>query len=260
MTTPDVEYRIELTVELPGTPEQVWDAIATAKGITAWMLPTELEERLGGRVVFHMGDDVSSEGTITGWDPPRRVAYEEPNWPALAGRETADVTPIASEFVIEARSGGTCVLRVVSSAFGTGADWEREFFADMERGWRPCFDVLRRYLERFPGRQATSMVLERTSTQEAKALRASFEERLGVQAVGQHVEVRGLQAQVEQIDEFGLRFLLADPVPGFLSLWAQEFDGAVSVRLDAALFADDAPGWVERERAGWEAWLEGLAA
>ena len=34
MTTPDVPLRMELTFELPGTPEQVWDAIATANGIS----------------------------------------------------------------------------------------------------------------------------------------------------------------------------------------------------------------------------------
>ena len=45
----------------------------------------------------------------------------------------APVTPLATEFLVEAQSGGTCVLRVVSSAFGTGADWEQEFFDEMER-------------------------------------------------------------------------------------------------------------------------------
>ncbi len=39
---------------MPGTPAQVWDAIATANGISSWMMPTELEEREGGAVAFHM--------------------------------------------------------------------------------------------------------------------------------------------------------------------------------------------------------------
>jgi uncharacterized protein YndB with AHSA1/START domain len=65
--TPNVPHRIEITVEVPGTPEQVWDAIATAQGLSAWFLPAELEEREGGAVCFHMGEGISSEGTITGW-------------------------------------------------------------------------------------------------------------------------------------------------------------------------------------------------
>ena len=90
--------------ELPGTPEQVWDAIATANGISSWFLPTDLEERLGGAVSFHMGE-TSSDGTITGWDPPRRIEYEEPDWASLVGREDADVTPLVTEFLVEATSG-----------------------------------------------------------------------------------------------------------------------------------------------------------
>ena len=93
MTTPDVPLRMELTFEVPGTPEQVWDAIATAGGITSWFLPTDLEERVGGAIVTHMGEGASSEGTVTAWDPPRRLAYEEPDWAALAGHDPTRRSP-----------------------------------------------------------------------------------------------------------------------------------------------------------------------
>ena len=32
-------------VEVPGTPEEVWKAIATGPGISSWFVPTEFEER-----------------------------------------------------------------------------------------------------------------------------------------------------------------------------------------------------------------------
>src|ERR687891_698110 len=131
--TPNTPLRLEFEVEVPGTAEQVWHAIATGPGNTAWFLPTDIEERDGGALCFHMPPDGDSPGTVTGWDPPRRFAYEEPNWASLAGREGAPVTPLATEFLVEARSGGTCVVRVVSSAFGSGADWENEFFDEMLR-------------------------------------------------------------------------------------------------------------------------------
>ena len=83
MTTPDVPLRLEFEIEVPGTPEQVWDALATAAGISAWFLPTESEERLGGRLVTHMGPE-DAPADIIGWDPPRRFAYEE-DIAALAG-------------------------------------------------------------------------------------------------------------------------------------------------------------------------------
>ncbi|MET1002093.1 MAG: SRPBCC domain-containing protein, partial [Acidimicrobiia bacterium] len=127
MTTPDRPLRMELTFEMPGTAEQVWDAIATANGISSWFMPTDMESRVGGAVCFHMGED-ASEGTITEFDAPRRIVYEEPDWAGLSGHKGAEVTPLVSEFIVEAQAGGTCVVRVVSSAFGTGADWEQEFF------------------------------------------------------------------------------------------------------------------------------------
>ena len=33
------ERTIELSVDVPGTPEEVWDAIATGPGITSWFIP-----------------------------------------------------------------------------------------------------------------------------------------------------------------------------------------------------------------------------
>jgi hypothetical protein len=47
----------------PRHPEQVWQAIATAKGMSAWFLPTEMEEREGGSLHFTMGPEMGSDGT-----------------------------------------------------------------------------------------------------------------------------------------------------------------------------------------------------
>lgn len=143
-----VEHRAERAVEVVATPEQVWDAIATAEGISAWMVPTRLDPRIGGEVSFDHGG-FRSRGVVTDYTPNQRFAYEEP-WPMteamrewvanIADHEITDddlssVSPIATEFLIEAASGGSCVIRIVSSAYGSGADWENEFFAEMVAGW-----------------------------------------------------------------------------------------------------------------------------
>ena len=36
---------IQVEVEVPGSPEEVWQAIATGPGISSWFVPTEFEER-----------------------------------------------------------------------------------------------------------------------------------------------------------------------------------------------------------------------
>ena len=149
MTNPDqpgrVEHRMERTYEVAATPEQVWDAIATADGMSAWMVPTRLDPQIGGEVSFDLGDFVST-GVVTDYTPNQRFAYEEP-WPVAdhmptAHHDLSSLTPIATEFLIESASGGSCVIRVVSSAYGSGADWENEFFAEMVEGWVEMLDNL----------------------------------------------------------------------------------------------------------------------
>lgn len=98
---------IDLEVEVPGTPDQVWAAIATGAGITAWMQPTEVEEREGGTFSYDMGTGTGRTcGTVTGWDPPRRFAQES-RWELAGGSAGL----LATEWTIQARSGATCVVR-----------------------------------------------------------------------------------------------------------------------------------------------------
>ncbi len=146
VTNPDqpdrVEHRMERTYEVAATPEEVWDAIATADGISAWMVPTRLDPQVGGAVSFDVG--FWSHGIVTDYTPGRRFAYAEP-WPTTE-HDLSSVTPIATEFLIESASGGSCVVRVVTSAYGSGADWENEFFAEMIDGVIPMLDNLATYL------------------------------------------------------------------------------------------------------------------
>ena len=44
----DDERSIELEIEVVGTPEEVWQAIATGPGISSWYVPHTVEEREGG--------------------------------------------------------------------------------------------------------------------------------------------------------------------------------------------------------------------
>jgi uncharacterized protein YndB with AHSA1/START domain len=256
---PTVPLRLEMTFELPGTPEQLWQAIATAQGINAWSMPTDLEERQGGTIEFHMGE-TSSRGVVTGWDPPLRFACEEPDWAALVGHEGEPVTPLATEFLIEARSGGTCVLRVVTSAFGTGADWEAEFFEEMEKGWRPYFDRLRLYLTHFPGQRATLLDVSHTLRGRAGPVFAAMRQSLGLAEVGQSVEARGLTGTVQRLGAEDALVRVTHPVPGYLTFAAWDSsEDEVSAMVQGQLFSDDAPALVARERDGWQDWLRALA-
>ncbi|RIJ68762.1 SRPBCC domain-containing protein [Nakamurella silvestris] len=158
-----VEHRAECAYDVQASPDQVWAAIATAEGISSWMVPTRLDPRIGGQVVFDLGD-FTSTGVVTGYTPNACFSYQEP-WPIADRKEDipprmiewfaalgislpevyeglSHVSPIATEFLIEAASGGSCVVRVVTSSYGSGADWENEFFAEMVAGTMPIWDRL----------------------------------------------------------------------------------------------------------------------
>lgn len=95
----------------------MWHAIATGPGISSWFAPTDVEEREGGAIAFRMGPGMESSGVVTRWDPPHRFAYEERDW-------SQDAPPLGTEFIIEARSGGTCTVRLVNSLFADSAEWD----------------------------------------------------------------------------------------------------------------------------------------
>src|SRR5579859_330530 len=92
---------IQVEVEVPGTPEEVWQAIATGPGISAWFVPAEFEERDGKpvAVTLNFGPGMDSRSVVTNWDPPRTFTKEGAGW-------APGSPPIATEFSVEARAGG----------------------------------------------------------------------------------------------------------------------------------------------------------
>ena len=258
MTTPTTPYRFELELTVPAPAQQVWDAIASAEGISAWMLQTDLDPREGGAVTFHMGPDGASEGTVTAFEPTRRIAYEE-DWATLVGHPGADVTPLATEFLVEARSGGTCVVRVVSSAYGMGADWEQEFWGEMETGWAPMLDNLRLYLTHFAGERATATTSTATFTVAPVEAIARVGAALGVGTVGDHVDAAGIAGVVERAIAHHFLVRIERPVPGLVSCFAFGADTEAVVNLSAYLYGLDGAAAAEPLRTQWQSLLDELA-
>lgn len=135
---------IDLSVEVPGTPEEVWRAIATGPGIGSWFVPHEVAEHEGGAVTMDFGMPEPERATVTAWQPPSRLVV------------TGDgPTPMAFEWLVEAADGGTCVVRLVNSGFGAGPDDE---FEAMAEGWPIFLANLRLHLTHFAGRAARAQV------------------------------------------------------------------------------------------------------
>src|SRR5580704_12253555 len=67
---PSGRRTVQVEVEVPGTPEEVWQAIATGPGVSSWFVPTEVRE--DGTVVSHFGPGMDAIAIQTAWEPPHR--------------------------------------------------------------------------------------------------------------------------------------------------------------------------------------------
>jgi uncharacterized protein YndB with AHSA1/START domain len=252
---------IALEFEVPGTPEQVWQAIATGPGITSWFSNADVEERKGGAVAFHMGAGIESSGTVTAWDPPVRFAYEEPNWSPSA-------PPLATEFIIESRSGGTCVVRLVHSLFASGEDWDDQL-KGFETGWVSLFNVLRLYLANFFGERCTNLRgMAQSPSSEADTWR-SMTRAMGLEPAtpGTRVTVSfsgapALAGTVERAGENGHRYealvRLDDPAPGTALIGAYTYAGSPYAMITLFLYGDRGASTAARVKEPLASWIEGL--
>ena len=244
---------ISLEVEVPGTPQEVWEAIATGPGISAWFVPSELDEREGGDVVFHLGPDMDAPGTVTGWCPPERFAYEE-EWAPAAD---AEPTTLATEFLVEARSGGTCIVRLVSTFSAGGFD---DDLGGMATGWTAFLDTLRLYLTHFRGRPSAAVSLAGASP-EAKAVAwAAMLDALGLTApvAGRRVrtaEASGAPALSGVVERAGDEELLIRTSDALASLAAFEWDGRTTTVFRAACFGPAPEALAAREAEVWGGWM-----
>lgn len=246
--------RIELEVEVDGTPEEVWRAIATGPGIGSWYVPHTVEEREGGAATasFGEGEEMQVAGRVAAWDPPKRIVFD--------GGE--GVPGLAFEWLVEARDGGSCIVRLVNSGFGDGQPWDDQY-DDMARGWLLFLRNLQLHLAHFKGDTATAMLPFAQWPGGPDEAWSRLTGGLGLDgpvAVGDRIEVGAddgprLAGRVLDAEATSLALLLDEPAPGTGFVAVEGAGPGVSVSVWAYLYGDEAPAIVERDRPRWQAWL-----
>jgi uncharacterized protein YndB with AHSA1/START domain len=144
------QFAQQKAAEVPATPDEVWAAIATGPGIDSWFMGRNVVQPGTGGTVRTVFGEYTPELEITRWDPALQFAYRTGQAP--------DGRFIAYEFLIEARAGGSTVLRTVTSGFIPGDDWADEFEA-MTLGGELYFRTLVEYLTHFAGRFAAPVTV-----------------------------------------------------------------------------------------------------
>lgn len=249
---------IEVEVEVPGTPEEVWQAVATGPGLSSWFVPAEFEERDGKPVAASLtfGPGVVSRSVVTAWDPPRLFARESKGW-------APGSPPIAVEFTVEARSGGTCIVRVVQSLFASTDDWDEQL-TGAEGGWPGIFRILRLYLTYFRGQPSATMQLMSPVPGTPAEAWAALTSALGLgdvkvgEAWAASAGAPALGGVIERISDspYGALLRLDRPAPGIAALYTIEFGDTVMAALTFFLYGESAAAILAREKPLWETWMQ----
>jgi uncharacterized protein YndB with AHSA1/START domain len=139
-------FEVRKEIEVEASPEEVWEAIATGRGLDSWFMGrNEVEPGEGGTWRLTL-PGWSTESSITVWDPPKRLVTDS--------GQGEDGRLMVMEFLIEGREGGSTLLRFIHSGFLPDDDWETEYEA-LKRGDPMYVQKLAEYLTYFRGRTAT---------------------------------------------------------------------------------------------------------
>lgn len=250
---------MQIEFEVPGTPEVVWNAIATSQGVSSWFVPTEFEEKDGKPVALKLsfGPGMEPRSAITAWDPPRMYRTEADGW--MPGAPS-----IASEWSVEARAGGKCVIRIVQSLFASTDDWDMHLEA-AKGGLASFLEILRLYVTYFSGQRSSTMKwmipVQGTDATAWEALTSA----LGVTSlsVGQRVTTRAgtpeLSGVVEYLtlNPFDALIRMDKPGPGVAALGATHFPGGgTMVAMNVYLYGDQGEKIAAQESPKWDAWFQ----
>lgn len=249
---------VEAEVEAPGTPEEVWRAIATGPGISSWFVPTRVEEHVGGAINSNFGPGMESLATITAWEPPYRYSADSRD-----DMGPGDPT-IATEWSVEARSGGTCTVRVVHRWFTDSDAWDDQFEGHTY-GWIAVFRVLRLYLDHFSGQDNASFQVIGIAPEPQDAAWATLTGSLGLTgaAVGERVSasdgappLAGVVAWTGQPEWPELLMRLEEPTSGIVHMAPHAMGGQVYLMLRVYLFGEQAAAVAARAEPEWQAWVK----
>jgi uncharacterized protein YndB with AHSA1/START domain len=239
-------FEVRKEIETEATPEEVWEAISTGRGLDSWFMGrNEVEPGEGGKVRMTL-PAWTLEATVTVWDPPKRLVTE-------TGKDE-DGRLMVFEYLIEGRQGGSTVVRFVHSGFLPGDDWETEYEA-LKRGDPMYIQKLAEYLNYFRGRTATPIDVYGPQVPDREQAWARIRSGLGLPgAVSDGDQVRltpeGLPPMEGVVDYVSLETLGVRTSDG-LYRFIHGFEGTVV--LGHHIFADVDPQATER---AWQAWLE----
>lgn len=254
---------VEVSREVAGTVDEVWTAIATGPGVSAWFVPTDFTMGPNGepeRIVSHFGNDESMDSVaeVTLWEAPQRFV-------ASSSDLGPDAPVVATEWGVKPLSGSTSEIYVRHSFRSESDTWDEHLEA-WEGGWPWFFNVLGLYLLHFRGQPSAAYRVMGVAPLPTWDAWDDFAERIGLaeSAVGTLVkapdELPPLIGKVKftsgEGQEFGAILRLDEPAPGILSAFAMAMDGQVYLVLDFFHYGKRATTAVQHWEPRWHGWMQ----
>jgi hypothetical protein len=177
-----------------------------------------------------------------------------------------DAAGLAFEWLVEARDGGSCVVRLVNTGFGDGGEWDGQYDA-MHEGWKLFLLNLRLHLEHFRGREATAALPMGMWPSDQQTAWDTLTSALGVPstvAVGDRLDLDGgdgarLAGTVVDMGPRHLALLLDEPAPGTGFVAAEGHGPDCGLSVWAYLYGDDRDTLAAHFAAAWQRWLSAHA-
>jgi uncharacterized protein YndB with AHSA1/START domain len=160
--------KIETAVEFNASVDAVWNA---------WSKPEEIERWFADRV---SGETIAG-GTLTlhwdgfDFDAPLQVLEAVPKLRTITSAQKPGGRLFITEVTLEQLSGDRTLLMLVESGFEETSTWDDEY-EGRNSGWKVALQIMKHYLEHYPGQNRKGFLATRNAHFEHFKLRPFFRE------------------------------------------------------------------------------------
>jgi uncharacterized protein YndB with AHSA1/START domain len=134
--------RVEQAIAIDVPVDAVWKALTDATELTRWFpIGASVVPGAGGVIRLRWDESYDSDSAIEIWEPNVHLRIGFPHHPPVL---------LATDYHLESDKGRT-ILRVVTSGFGDGHDWD-DWYSGVRAGWDFELRGLKHYLEQHRGR------------------------------------------------------------------------------------------------------------